>query len=113
VGSWLLLVAVLAGSGGCRKKPGENPRCRVFDQDPVNAEGGVLEDLRQAYGDAARIAECAAAARVSVEEFTRAHKVEERLRAARTILEGAAQNVLEGAQDRAWDAIQAVQDQVQ
>ena len=128
----LLAIAVLAPAlGACKKGSGDgNARCRVFDEDPVNAESGALAGLREAYGDAARVAECAKAAKVTVEEFMRNHRVAERLRSAKTILEGTAETVVEGrrrrhgrwsragrtleaAQDKAWDTIRAVQEQAQ
>jgi hypothetical protein len=131
----LLAVAALAlapALGGCKKGSGDgNARCRVFDEDPVTAESGALAGLREAYDDAARIAECAKAAKMTVEEFMRAHRVAERLRSAKTILEGTAETVVEGAkatarqveqgatrtleaaQDKAWDTIRAVQEQAQ
>ena len=129
----LLAIAVLAPAlGACKKGSGDgNARCRLFDEDPVNAESGALAGLREAYGDAARVAECAKAAKVTVEEFMRNHRVAERLRSAKTILEGTAETVVEGAkatarqveqgagrtleaaQDKAWDTIRAVQEQAQ
>jgi len=128
----LLASGVLAlAAAGCKKESGDPARCRVFDQDPVSADEGALAGLRQAYEDAARIAECAKAAQVSVDEFMRTHRVQERLRAARTILEDTAETVVEGAkatarqveegatgalqgaQDKAWETIRAVQEQAQ
>ena len=129
----LLAFAVLASApGACKKDSAEgNARCRAFDEDPVQAESGALAGLREAYGDAARIAECARAAKMTVEQFMSEHRVGERLRAAGTMLEGTAETVVEGAkatarqveqgasraleaaQDKAWDTIRAVQEQAQ
>ncbi|MBI5500141.1 MAG: hypothetical protein HY907_07845 [Deltaproteobacteria bacterium] len=130
----MLLAAVgfALAAAGCKKgSGGGEARCRVFDQDPASADRGALAGLQQAYEDAARIAECAKAAKMSVEEFMRAHDVAERLRTIESVVLGAPRTMaegvkakarevqeqvtgaLEGAQDRAWEAIRSAQEQAQ
>jgi hypothetical protein len=123
-----LLACALAA---CKKKPDEDVRCRVFERPPPASSPESLAEYKAAYQDLERIAECAKAAAISVDEYMAAHRVRERLEAAgralevegQSILEGAnetirnvkqgAERALEEAQRRADEQIKAIQDMAQ
>lgn len=76
-----LTVLTLALGAACKKKeeaPAPNPRCRLFEISPASADPGTLAELRQAYDDLQLLAECAKAAKFTVEEFSRRYQVQQR-----------------------------------
>jgi hypothetical protein len=115
----------------CKRKEGEDVRCRVFDKPPPAASPEALAEYKAAYEDVSRIAECAKAAAMTVDEYMTEHRVRERLSAAgralevegRSLLEGANQTIrdvkqgaeqaLEAAQRKAEEELKAIQDMAQ
>ena len=94
------MVALAVTFTACKKEQAANPRCRIFEQDPEQAQGdGALDDLRAAYQDLQLIAECARAARQTVSEWMEQHQVQQRLQALEDRIEGVGRTVLEGARD--------------
>jgi hypothetical protein len=128
----LSAVLVIAWAvAACKRKAGEDVRCRVFDRLPPAASPEALAEYQAAYEDVARIAECAKAAAMTVDEYMTEHRVRERLSAAgralevegRSIVEGANQTIrevkrgaeqaLEAAQRKAEEQLKAIQDMAQ
>ena len=98
----LLAVALALTLGACRKKQaGENPRCRIFEQEPARADQGTLQQIQEAYGDMVRVQECAKAAAVTVDEFMARHRVRERLDEAGRLLRSSGDSIVEGARQTA------------
>ncbi len=108
-----VLILALAAPA-CGRKPGESPRCRIFeDPVPAHSDRATLDQLQEAYEDMARLGECAKAAGQSVEEYMERHevarKVEEAAREAAQAVQGAAETVV----DRARRAAEQVQEGAQ
>jgi hypothetical protein len=111
----LLVVATLAlGAPACSKKPGENPRCRIFEESvPTHPDRSTLEQLQDAYDDMARIAECAKAASLSVEEFMERHQVRKKIEDVARQVGSAVTSTAETVVDQARQTVEQVQEGAQ
>jgi hypothetical protein len=98
-----VVAALVGGAPGCRQHESSDARCRIFEQDPASADEGTLGQLREAYANTERIAECARAARVSVEEFLHSRKVEQKLHEVERMLYDAPQSILDNARSTIRD----------
>ncbi|MDI7267028.1 MAG: hypothetical protein QME96_03425 [Myxococcota bacterium] len=94
---FLMAIVAVGAAGGCRKKEGGDPRCRIFEQDPAGAEQGTLAELEAAYRNVEMISECARAAGMTVEEWNRRYKVAERARWISDTLGAAGRTILDEA----------------
>jgi hypothetical protein len=105
------LATLLLGATACRGQPGENPRCRIFDQGvPSQPDAGTLAPLEEAYHDLDLIGECAKAAAVSVDEFMRRRDIRAKLDEVLTQLQGALTTTAETVVDQARGTVQQVQE---
>jgi hypothetical protein len=109
-----LLATFAVGAPACGKKPGENPRCRIFEESvPAHPDRATLDQLRDAYDDMARIAECAKAASLSVEEFMERHQVRKKIEDAARQVSETVTSTAETVVDRARQTVEQVQEGAQ
>jgi hypothetical protein len=111
----LSFLATLAlGAPACSKQPGENPRCRIFEESvPARPDQATLDQLREAYDDMARIAECARAASQSVEEFMERHQVRKKIEDVARQASQAVTSAAETVVDRTRQTVEQVQEGAQ
>jgi hypothetical protein len=111
----LLFVTTLAlGAPACSRKPGENPRCRIFEESvPAQPDRATLEQLQDAYDDMARIAECAKAASLSVEEFMERHQVRKKIEDVARQVGSAVTTTAETVVDQARQTVEQVREGAQ